>query len=136
MKRIASRGSGVLLIWAAILAVLWVVAWAIFDPDTTTFWLGFWMPASLLPYAAWAFWRERRSGTPGDVRAGAVVDGSHATALLGLAIIFALLSTEFGPWLAYVSAGMALVALGGLVREARATRETLQRVRERERRQA
>lgn len=127
MKRAASRGSGVVLIWALNLAILWTVAWAVFAPDAMTVALGGWMVGSVLVWAASAWWRERRSGTASDEPV-TIVDASHATALLAVAIIAALLSTQFGPWLAYISAGMALVAGGGLVRERRAARASLEQI--------
>ena len=128
MRRIVSRGSGVVLIWALNLTVLWAVAWAVFDPDATTVALGAWMAGSVLVWAASAWWRERRAGGASDKHPLAVVDASHATVLLALAIIAALLSTQFGPWLAYISAGMAVAAAGGLIREHRAARASLGQV--------
>ncbi len=129
MKRVVSRGSGVVLIWALNLTILWAVAWAIFDPDAMTVALGAWMAGSVLVWAASAWWRERRAGRPSDEQPLTIVDASHATALLAIAIIAALLATQFGPWLAYISAGIALVAAGGLVRERRAARASLEQVR-------
>lgn len=130
MKKVVERGSGALLIWSLILAVLWVVAWAIFQPDWETVMLGAWMAGSVLFWAAVTLWRERRAGRPADEEPLVVIDASHATALLGLAVTGMFLSIVFGPWLAYVSGGAILVALGGLVRERRASRRTLDQVRE------
>ncbi|HWI06829.1 MAG TPA: hypothetical protein VNT54_04880 [Solirubrobacteraceae bacterium] len=129
MKRIVARGSGAVLVWGVNLTILWIVAWAVFDVDATTVVLGAWMAGSVVVWAAVTWWRERRAGTPADEQPLAVVDGSHATALLGVAIVAALLATQFGPWLAYVSAGLALVAAGGLVRERRAARASVEQVR-------
>lgn len=131
MKRIVSRASGAVLIWGVNLTILWIVAWALFDADAMTVALGAWMGGSALVWALGTRWRERRAGTPSDEGPVAVVDASHATALLAVALIAALLSTQFGPWLAYISAGMALVAAGGLVRERRAARASLEHVRRR-----
>ena len=128
MKRIVSRGSGVVLIWAVNLTVLWAVAWAVFDPDAMTVALGAWMAGSVLVWAGSAWWRERRVRRPSDERPLAVVDASHATVLFAIAIIAALLSTQFGLWLAYISAGMAAAAAAGLVRERRAARASLEQV--------
>jgi hypothetical protein len=128
VKRLLARGSGPMLVWGLILTALWVVGWSVFATDTTTVALGAWMGGSVLAWAAWTWTRERRAGRAADAELGAVIDGSHATALLGLAIVCALLATVFGPWLAYVAAGMALVALGGLVREHRASRAALEHV--------
>lgn len=127
MRRIVGRGSGALLVWALNLTILWTVAWALFHADTMTVVLGAWMASSAFAWAGWAWWRERRAGAPGDERPVGVVDASHATVLLGVAIFSVLLSTQFGPWLAYTAAGMALVAAGGLIRERRAERAALER---------
>lgn len=129
MRPIVGRGSGAMLIWALNLTILWVVAWALFDADTATVALGAWMAGSVLVWAAAAWWRERRAGRRSDERPLAVVDSSHATALLAIAIVAALLATQFGSWLAYVSAGIAVVAVGGLVRERRAARASVERLR-------
>ena len=129
MRRIVGRGSGAVLVWALNLTILWAVAWALFDADTMTVVLGAWMASSVFVWAGWAWSRERRAGAPGDERPVGVVDGSHATVLLGLAIFSALLSTQFGLWLTYTAAGMALIAAGGLVRERRAERASLERAR-------
>ncbi len=128
MKRIVARGSGVVLIWSLYLTVLWIVAWAVFDPDDMTVALGAWMAASVLVWAACTWWREHRAPAPAHERPVAVVDGSHATALIGVAIIGALLSTQFGPWLTLISAALALAAAGGLVRERRGERTSLEHV--------
>lgn len=127
MKRIAGRGSGVVLIWAVNLAILWTVAWAVFATDVMTVALGAWMAGSVLVWAASAWWRERRAESPAAEPA-AIVDVSHATVLLAIAIIAALLATQFGPWLGYLAAGMALAAAGGLARERRAARASLEQI--------
>jgi hypothetical protein len=130
VKRIVSRGSGAILLWGLNLTVLWAVSWAIFDADATTVTLGAWMAGSVLLWAALTWRRERRNPGPADEEPTAILDGSHATVLLGVAIFSAVLATQFGPWLAYASAGMALVAAGGLIRERRAERATLEQSRE------
>lgn len=123
------RGSFVLAVWGVNLLVLWVVAWAVFEPDTeTVVGLGA-ASAAVFALAAWARVREARAGEPADLEPGVIHDSSHSTALAGAAITGLALSAEFGPWLAYVSGGALVVALGGLVRERRAARATLARVR-------
>lgn len=55
----------------------------------------------------------------------ALPDSSPPVPLLALAIVCAAVGAEIGLWLVLVGAGMALVALGGLIREARAQRAAL-----------
>ncbi|MBB4662395.1 hypothetical protein [Conexibacter arvalis] len=63
----------------------------------------------------------------GGVRA--LPDLSPPTVLLGVAIVLAALGAELGLWLALIGGGLALLAIGGLVREGRAQRRALARAR-------
>lgn len=55
----------------------------------------------------------------------ALPDSSPPVVLLAVAIVFAAVGAEVGLWLALVGAGLALLAVGGLIREARAQRAAL-----------
>jgi len=124
-----SRGWVVLLAWALILGVLWVVQWAIFDPDLiASILLG---SASLTTavIALWAFLAGRRRDAS-DRELEAVPDASHATVLLGLTALLLGLAPVLGPWLAFTAAGTGTLAVGGLVRERRSERRALRAARE------
>jgi len=68
-------------------------------------------------------------GAPGGARA--LPDLSPATTLLAIALVLAALGAELGLWLALLGGGLAALAVGGLIREARAQRRALRRGRER-----
>jgi len=72
------------------------------------------------------------TGWGGALRGGlrALPDISPPTALLGVAVVLAALGAELGLWLALIGGGLALLAIGGLAREARAQRRALARARE------
>jgi hypothetical protein len=48
---------------------------------------------------------------------------SYPAALLGVSLAALLLSTEFSFWLTLIASGLIVLALGGLLREARAMRK-------------
>jgi protein-S-isoprenylcysteine O-methyltransferase Ste14 len=66
--------------------------------------------------------RRRRAGPQSDYDTGTrlLPDLSYSTTLLGLALFGLVLSAAFGKWLTLISAGLALVAAAGLIREGRA----------------
>jgi hypothetical protein len=66
--------------------------------------------------------RARGEAAEFDTDVRLLPDLSYATTLLGLAVFGLLLSAAFGLWLTFVSAGLAVLALGGLLREQRAMR--------------
>jgi hypothetical protein len=55
-------------------------------------------------------------------------DVSPATVWLAVAIVMLALGAELGLWLLLIAAGMVAVGVGGLVRELRAERESLERL--------
>jgi O-antigen/teichoic acid export membrane protein len=119
-----SRTWFVLVVWAALLFVLWTVAWAVFDPDRETVLLlaAAWL--STLAIAGWALVRGRRDPDP-EARPVAIAQTTHPTALAGVALVALALSAEFGAWLALVAAALLAAALAGLVRERAAARRAL-----------
>ncbi|HEV2820333.1 MAG TPA: hypothetical protein VGW11_07495 [Solirubrobacteraceae bacterium] len=116
-------GPAFVLAWAGINLVLWVVYWAVFEPDTEP--VIVYASAILIAVlvAALAAWRTRRLPVPADRLPEATPDVSHSAALLGIAVAMGALATEFGPWLAYGAILALVFALGGLVRERRAQRQ-------------
>ncbi len=64
--------------------------------------------------------------------ARALPDASPPVPLLAAATIMGALGAEFGFWLALIAAGLALIAIGGLIREMRAQRADLAAAREAE----
>ena len=125
-----SRSWVVVLVWGLILGTLWVVQWAIFDPDLIAFALLGSASLTTAAIALWAFLVGRRRTARPDREVEAVPDASHATVLLGLSVLMLALATEFGPWLAYTSAGTAVLAIGGLIRERLSERRALRAARE------
>ena len=127
-----SRGWVVVMVWALFLAICWVVQWALFDPDLIAFvMLG---GASVLTVlmALWALLAGGRRDAPADEGIEAVPDASHATVLLGLTVLLAVLAPELGAWLAYTAAGTGALAIGGLTRERLAERRAVRAAREEE----
>lgn len=127
-----SRGWVVVMVWAFFLAICWVVQWALFDPDLIAFvMLG---AASVLTVlmALWALLAGGRRDAPADEGIEAVPDASHATVLLGLTVLLAVLAPELGAWLAYTAAGTGALAIGGLIRERLAERRAVRAAREEE----
>lgn len=125
-----SRGWVVLLLWGVMLGVLWVVHWAIFDPDLIAFILLGSASLATVLMALWALLAGRRRDAPADDDIEAVSDASHATVLLGLTILLLVLATELGAWLAFLSAGTGALAIGGLIRERMAERRAVRAARE------
>ncbi len=112
-----------ILLWALFLAALGVVAVAIFpvsDPETPALFGG----AALLLAIVAAYVGTRRHGPPdaGDRTPRVVPDSSVATVWVALSLSALALGAELGLWLVLIGAGMLVVGLGGLVREARAGR--------------
>lgn len=132
MKRFMSRGEGVIAFWGLVLTVLWVLVWTVFVPNWEAVMLLAMAAGVTMLKAVWALHRERRRPAPADDEPQAFHQTSHGTALAGVAIVGLALGLEFGPWLLYLSAGLLLVALGGLVRENRAARDTISRLERRE----
>lgn len=131
MRRLMGRGDGVMAVWATVLLVIWIPSWAIWHPDSETTILLSIAIAATYAKAAVALARERRAPGPGDRHPIAVVETTHATSLAGVAIVGLALGLEFGPWLLYVSGGLLVVAVGGLLREHRAARRMLEGAKER-----
>ncbi|HEU4976973.1 MAG TPA: hypothetical protein VFT50_17930 [Baekduia sp.] len=134
MRRLMGRGDVVILLWGSLLFVLWVVAWALWHPDVETVVMLAVAVGATVAKAAWATIRGLQRPEPSDDEPLAVVTTTHATSLLGVAICGVALAFEFGPWLMYLSGGLLLIAIAGLIREHRATRAGLREVAEREQR--
>lgn len=122
-------GPLVVLLWAAINFVIWVVGWSIFEPDAEAVAVYASGIVITLIAAALGALAHRRMKAPGDREPSAVPDSSSSAALLGIAVAAAMLATEFGPWLAYGALLAFVFAIGGLVRELRAQREQQHQVR-------
>jgi hypothetical protein len=121
-------GGKAVVLWALYLAILWAAAWAFGVPAVeTVVLLG---AASVLCAAtgAFAWWRGRRGVAPhGDADARLEPDLSAATAWTAVALATLAVSLVFGPWLAFMGAGMLALGVGGLVRERRAMRAARRR---------
>ncbi|HWC28350.1 MAG TPA: hypothetical protein VG474_17300 [Solirubrobacteraceae bacterium] len=118
-------------VWAAINFVLWVILWAVFEPDAEAVAVYASAIAIVVVAAAVAAWRARRLRAPADRLPEATPDVSHSAALFGIAVAMGALALEFGPWLAYGALLALLFSLGGLLRERRAQREHQDEVRRR-----
>lgn len=116
------------LLWGLFMAVLGAVAVVFFDPSDpeTPALLG---GTALLMLLIGLFLATRRRGAPdaGDLAARVVPDSSVATVCVAVSIATLALGAELGLWLALAGAGMLAVGLGGLVREARASRGQAER---------
>lgn len=130
MKRLVGRADVVIALWALILLVIWTPSWAIWHPDSEVTILFAIAIAATLAKALSATWRARKVPEPGDREPMAVVGTTHATSLAGIAIVCGFLALEFGPWLGFVAGGLFVAAVGGWIRERRATRTTMERFRE------
>ncbi len=125
-----SRGWVVMLAWALMLGVVWVVQWAIFDPDLIAFVLLGSASATTALMALWALLAGRRRDAPADEGIEATPDASHATVLLGITVLLLVLAPVLGGWLAFTAAGTGLLAVGGLVRERSSERRAVRAARE------
>lgn len=127
-----SRGWVVVMVWAFFLAICWVVQWALFDPDLIAFVMLGAASVMTVLMALWALLAGGRRDAPADEGIEAVPDASHATVLLGLTVLLAVLATELGAWLAYTAAGTGALAIGGLTRERLTERRAVRAAREEE----
>lgn len=127
-----SRGWIALLAWGGMLGALWAVQWALFDPDLIAFVMLGAASVMTVLMALWALLASGRRDAPADEGIEAVPDASHATVLLGLTVLLAVLATELGAWLAYTAAGTGALAIGGLTRERLAERRAVRAAREEE----
>jgi membrane-bound ClpP family serine protease len=118
--------SSFLALWGLLLAIAVLVAAFIFPH-------GFFPTALLGGAAAAAFLiglitAASRTGDPRRVAHGSP-DISPATVWLAAAIALACLGAEVGYWLCLIAAGMVGVGAGALLREVRAERRDVRRVR-------
>jgi hypothetical protein len=124
-----SGGPLVPLAWSALLAVHTTVLIGFGGDELPVLLLGGAAAAAAL-FALWLALRRRRGrGATGELRA--VPDVSPPAALAAVAVAGLVLGAELGTWLVLISAGLLALALGGLVRELRASpttvRDTLRR---------
>lgn len=110
--------------WGLLMATIGLVGVLFFDfasPENVALFFG---TASTMAAIAIVLWP---TGWGRNLVAGAraLPDGSPATVLLAIAIVLAAVGAVFGLWLALIAAGLGLVAIGGLLREARAQRAAL-----------
>jgi hypothetical protein len=110
--------------WGVIFAVLGTVGVLFFGFDNVeSMWLFYGVFAFMAVLSAVLAITGRGRTLIGGVRA--LPDASPPVPLLALATILGALGAEFGFWLALIAAGVGLVAIGGLIREARAQRADL-----------
>lgn len=114
----AMRRPGVaIFVWAAILAVLAVVLWAIFEEVD---WLSVVMPAfavGVTVLAAVAGWRGARRAAERAFEPQAAPQTSWSAVLAGISFALVLVGLEVGTFLVFVGAGLFAFAAGGLARE-------------------
>lgn len=118
--------SRVFLAWGAMMLVIALVGLLFFgyvDPESPALLFG----TAGVFFALGLFLALTRFGT--NVVAGphALPEISPPVPLLALAIVLAMLGATVGWWLSLIAAGMAALAIGGLVRELVAQRRALRR---------
>jgi hypothetical protein len=94
------------VIWAGLIAIQLALTFA-FDADTTTRLLFGWLVLGALLTTALAVRRHGRR----------VRETSGPALLLAVAIVALALGAELGMWLLLIGAGLAVIALAGLVTE-------------------
>jgi len=119
----AMRRPGVAIFaWAAILAVLAVVLWAVF---TQVDFLSVLMPAfavGVTVLAALAGWRAARRAAARAFEPQAAPQTSWSAVLAGISVALVLVGLEVGTFMVFIGVGLFAFAAGGLAREWRAER--------------
>jgi peptidoglycan/LPS O-acetylase OafA/YrhL len=120
-----NRPSVPILLWGVYLAVLSGVLVVIFgytDPAEPALLGG--SAGMVLVFGLLVALRRMRTDR-GEPRA--LPDLSPPMPWIAASIVFLLLGVDLGPWLALIGGGMLAIGVGGLVREERAQRRTLER---------
>jgi len=110
------------LVWAALLAVLATVLWAVFAQLDR---LSVLMPAvavGLTAAIALVGWRAARRAAARAFLAQPDPDTSWSAVLAGISLVLVLMGLEVGTFMIFIGAGLFVAAAGGLVREWRAER--------------
>jgi uncharacterized membrane protein YidH (DUF202 family) len=117
------RAGGVAVLWGAMLLVLAVVLWAVFvETDYLSVLLPAFAVGGTVAIAALAWWRAGRR-TPSAILAGEPSpDSSWSSVLVAVAVALIVLGLEVGTFLCFVGGGLAVLGIGGLLREWRAER--------------
>jgi O-antigen/teichoic acid export membrane protein len=116
----------VLVLWGVYNAILATLLFIFKRADGLSFAMAYTAAGACLGLGLLLVWiGRRRRRTRGeaaefDTDARLLPDLSYSTMLLGLSLFGLVFSAAFGLWLTLISAGAALLAIGGLVRERRA----------------
>lgn len=121
-----SRPGVAMLVWAAMLGVLGGVLWAVFvEVDLLSVLMPAFAIGGTVAIAAISSARARRRA-PRDVLVGEPSpDLSWSSVLVAIGVSVALVGLEVGTFLVFIGAGLALLGVGGLVREWRAERRAV-----------
>lgn len=115
--RVMRRPGAAILVWAAFLAVLAVVLWAVFVQVDL---LSVLMPAfavGVTVVAALAGWRAARRAAEHAFDPQAAPQTSWSAVLAGISVALVLLGLEVGTFMVFIGAGLFAFAAGGLARE-------------------
>lgn len=119
-----SRSFAPTLLYGGALLLLIAVAAAVFDLlDAATPALQGGAAMVLLLLAGFLALRDRGAPEAGDRTGRVIHDSSAAAAWIAVALALMALGAELGLWLVLIAAGMAVVGIGGLIRESRAARQ-------------
>lgn len=124
MSRVVGRAWGAFLFWAVLLGASAALLGVVFDSSAIA--VALLAAAALVTalMAVMAFFFVHTDDESGDVGERPLPDLSYASALVGIGFSLLLLGLELGLWLVLIASGLLALGLGGMLREARATRMT------------
>jgi hypothetical protein len=124
MSRVVGRAWGAFLLWAVLLGASAALLGGVFDSGAIAVGLLGTAAAATALLALIALVYGRTGEESGDVGARSLPDLSHSSALVGIGFALLLLGLELGLWLVLVASGLVALGVGGVLREARASRRT------------
>jgi hypothetical protein len=124
MSRVVGRAWGAFLLWAVLLGASAALLGGVFDSRAIAVGLLGTAAGATALLALVAVVYGRTDEKSGDGEARSLPDLSHSSALVGIGFALLLLGLELGLWLVLIGSGLLALGVGGVLREARASRRT------------
>jgi hypothetical protein len=128
MSRVVGRAWGAFVLWAVLLGASAALLSLVFDSRAIAVGLLASAAGITALIAVVAFLSVSTDDEAGDVGERPLPDLSYSSALVGVGFALLLLGLELGLWLVLIAGGLLALGLGGVLREARATRRTERRL--------